>query len=265
MFSRRPDRPREEPRPAGSAPTGRPGDLAPIPTDPAAAWGTPPAAGAPLPPGHGAPVAPGIPGVPGVPEPVAVAASRGDATVIAEHDHLEGTLRSAQGVLVLGSFSGSIESESWVRLAERSTVKADVTAQEVVVAGTYEGRLVASGRLEIAATGQVRGDIVAPRLQLHEGGFIDGALSMTQPDASRTSRSGTESAQSSGGSGTRGASSAPAAAAPATDEPSRPTSVRESGGGTSPRKGTATIPVAPDPAKDGAPSKDAAPEVPATR
>ena len=112
-------------------------------------------------------------------DPVSVAAASGDATVIAEGDHLDGTLRSAQGVLVLGSFSGAIESESWVRMGEGSTVMADVTAQEVVVAGRYEGRMVATSRLEIAATGHLRGDIHAPRLLLHEGGIIDGTLVMT--------------------------------------------------------------------------------------
>jgi cytoskeletal protein CcmA (bactofilin family) len=174
---------------------------------------------------------------PAGPDPATVAASRGDATVIAEHDHLEGTLRSAQGVLVLGSFSGSIESESWVRMAERSTVKADVTAQEVVVAGSYEGRLLASGRLEIAATGQVRGEITAPRLLLHEGGFIDGALSMTRPEPGRPGAASTDRAQ---------------------EAPSRPGSVRESSGGGSPRKGAAAIPVEPQPTASPAPETPAA-------
>lgn len=229
MFSRRPDRPREEPRQAGTAPTGRPGDLAPIPTDPGAPWGASPLPGAPAPGGSpaGVPQSGAMP--PSGPDPATVAASRGDATVIAEHDHLEGTLRSAQGVLVLGSFSGSIESESWVRMGERSTVKADVTAQEVVVAGSYEGRLVASGRLEIAATGQVRGDIVAPRLLLHEGGFIDGALSMTRPEPGRPGAAPTERGRAGEERGQEAAS--------------RPGSVRESSGAGSPRKGAAAIPV----------------------
>lgn len=239
MFSRRPDRPREEPRQPGTPSAGHPGDLAPIPTDPGAPWGASPVPGAPLP---GAPFA-GPTGAPAS-DPAAIAASRGDATVIAEHDHLEGTLRSAQGVLVLGSFSGSIESESWVRIAERSTVKADVTAQEVIVAGSYEGRLVASGRLEIAATGQVRGDIVAPRLQLHEGGFIDGALSMTQPEPGRSGAATAERGRPAG---------------EVTSEPGgKPASVRESSGGGSPRKGAASIPVEPDPAKEPAPETPAA-------
>lgn len=244
MFSRRPDRPREEPRQAGTAPAGRPGDLAPIPADPGAPWVTSPVPGTPAPGASptGAPLSGAMP--PAGPDPATIAASRGDATVIAEHDHLEGTLRSAQGVLVLGSFSGSIESESWVRMAERSTVKADVTAQEVVVAGSYEGRLLASGRLEIAATGQVRGDIVAPRLLLHEGGFIDGALSMTRPEPGRPSAASTDR-------GRAGEERGPEAG-------SRPGSVRESSGGGSPRKGAAAIPVERDPTTSPAPETPAA-------
>ena len=105
-----------------------PGELPPAP------WGT-----SPVPPAQ---------------DPSSVAAGRGDATVVGERDRLEGTLRSAQGVLVLGAFTGTIESESWVRLGESSTVTADITAQEVIVAGRCSGRIVATGRLEIAATGR---------------------------------------------------------------------------------------------------------------
>jgi cytoskeletal protein CcmA (bactofilin family) len=165
MFSRRPDRPREEPRFAPGSGSSRPAELVavPVPDQPAGSWGgTLPS----LPDGR-----PGMAG--------------GDPTVIAERDHVEGHLRSGQGVLILGSFSGTIESDSWVRMGVASTVTADVTADEVVVAGQYEGKLVARGRLEVVATGHVRGEIEAPRLQLHEGGIIDGVLFMSRTQAGR--------------------------------------------------------------------------------
>jgi len=157
--------------------------------------------------------------------------------VIAERDHVEGALRSGQGVLVLGSFSGSIESETWVRMGEASRVQADVTADEVVVAGRYEGRLVARSRLEIAATGHLLGDIEAPRLQLHEGGVIDGALFMTTHAADRrAARDGREAARAEAGVSSEGGAGA--------------ASVRAARGqGASPRSHAATaVPVGVPPA-----------------
>jgi cytoskeletal protein CcmA (bactofilin family) len=196
MFSRRPDRPKEEPRYAPPSSTTRPSDLVAVPVQNPTpqSWASSPT-----------PAAPDT----WAQDPVA----GGEATVIAERDHLEGSLRSSQGVMVLGSFSGTIESETWIRMAEGSTVKADVTAEEVVVAGQYEGKLVAKGRLEIAATGHIRGDIEAPRLMLHEGGFIDGALYMTRTEANRQAADGDRPAAGKAGS------------------------VREAGSDAAPRKG----------------------------
>lgn len=170
MFSRRPDRPKDGPRPAASA---RPTELVPVPPfeRSPAVWGS-----------QSVPAGPSGGG--------GTAAVTGEATVIAERDHVEGTLRSGQGVLVLGSFSGSIESETWVRMGESSRVQADVVADEVVVAGRYAGPLIARSRLEIAATGHLLGEIEAPRVQLHEGGVIDGALYMTTHAADRRAAQG---------------------------------------------------------------------------
>lgn len=160
MFSRRPDRPREEPR---HSTMPRSTELIPVvPSDqPPGVWG----------PSHQA-------------SPTSLAGP-GDATVIAATDHVEGTLRSGQGVLVLGSFAGTLESESWIRIGEGARVRADLVAEEIVVAGLVEGTLIARSRLEIGPGGHVRGDIGAPRVLLHEGGIIDGTLHMTMTEARR--------------------------------------------------------------------------------
>jgi cytoskeletal protein CcmA (bactofilin family) len=200
MFSRRPDRPKEEPRFAPSSPTARPNELVAVPvaaTQPGLVPppGTAPVGGPQPMPGSG--VAPM-----GIPEPTPFS-GMGDETVIAPRDQVTGKLVSRQGVRVLGTFDGTIESDTYIRMGDASRVKADVRAEEVIVAGQYEGKLVARGRLEIAATGQIKGDIEAPRLLLHEGGLIDGALHMTpaedRPAGSRAS-SGSSSSASAGSS-----------------------------------------------------------------
>ena len=233
MFSRRPDRPDQDPRSLSAAPTGVPGQLPPGP------WGT-------------------TTPVPSPADPMSVAAAHGDATVVGARDQLEGTLRSAQGVLVLGRFTGAIESESWVRLGEGSTVTADITAQEVIVAGRCSGQIVAAGRLEIAATGHITGDIQTPRLLLHEGGVIDGGLYMTRtdmvrPGARRTSGGTAATAETgptdqAGGTAQAGPTAQAGMPTPTGSGTPKASSVRDGGRGPSPRSGAATIPVESEPA-----------------
>lgn len=216
MFSRRPDRPREEPR---HSTMPRSTELIPVaPSDqPPGVWG---ASHQPAPTSQGGP---------------------GDATVIAATDHVEGVLRSGQGVLVLGSFAGTLESESWIRVGETARVRADLVAEEIVIAGLYEGTLIARNRLEIGPGGHVRGDIRAPRVLLHEGGIIDGTLHMTMTEARPAA-------------GARGPAVPDAAPAPA--------SVRgASAGALSPRSRGAT-PVPVEAAATPVPATPAAPQPP---
>jgi len=226
MFSRRPDRPKEEPRygpPSGSA---RPTDLVAVPpSDQPGVWGA-----APVPASSG-----GYRAVP-------AGAGAGDATVVAANDHVEGVLRSGQGVLVLGSFAGTIESESWIQVAESATVRADLMAMEIIVAGRFAGRILAKGRLEITPTGQIQGEIETPRLLLHEGGLIDGALSMTRKDPMRL---GAPAPSDPGAAAAAPVAQAVPGAAQAQPVVPAKTSVRASGGpAVSPRsRGGPPVPV----------------------
>jgi cytoskeletal protein CcmA (bactofilin family) len=112
------------------------------------------------------------------PEPV----TGSNESLIAQEDTFEGTLRTANGVRVLGTVSGTIESQRYVRVEEGAHVEADITAQEVVIAGIYRGNLTCHDRVEIASSGRVRGKLDTHKLSLHEGGFFDGELHMQPPD-----------------------------------------------------------------------------------
>src|SRR5688572_6268714 len=73
--------------------------------------------------------------------PMQEAAASGNESLIAQEDIFEGTLRTANGVRVLGTVNGTIESQRYVRVEEGAHVEADITAQEVVIAGIYRGNL----------------------------------------------------------------------------------------------------------------------------
>ena len=100
-----------------------------------------------------------------------------ETTVIARADRIEGTLRVADLLRVLGSVEGRIEATTLI-VEEGARVNADVVADEVVIAGEYNGKLMCRQRLEVRASGRVSGQVETFRLMLHEGGAVDGEMKM---------------------------------------------------------------------------------------
>jgi cytoskeletal protein CcmA (bactofilin family) len=115
------------------------------------------------------------------PAPTQQASTTTNESLIAQEDTFEGQLKTANGVRVLGTVRGSIESQRSVRVEEGAHVEADITADEVVIAGTYSGALTCRNRVEITSSGRVSGKLDTVKLHLHEGGFFDGELHMQRP------------------------------------------------------------------------------------
>jgi cytoskeletal protein CcmA (bactofilin family) len=128
----------------------------------------------PAPPGT-APV-PGVRDVSPPPQPYNPQA-HAEITVVARTDQVEGTLRVADLLRVLGSVEGRIETTTLI-VEEGARVAADVVADEVVIAGEYNGTLTCRQRLEVRPTGRVAGTIETFRLMLHEGAAVDGEMKM---------------------------------------------------------------------------------------
>jgi cytoskeletal protein CcmA (bactofilin family) len=111
----------------------------------------------------------------------AAAANPQSMSLVAAGDTFEGKLITTNGVRVLGTVRGSIESKSNIQVDEDALVEADLTAENVTIAGTYKGKLNCNGRLEITSTGHANGELDTGRILLHEGGFFEGTLHM-KPD-----------------------------------------------------------------------------------
>lgn len=99
-------------------------------------------------------------------------------TVVGEHAHLRGTLRSEAGLRVDGHFEGKIESQGLVIIGQRAEVVADIEAHSVQVAGALKGAITARSRVDILPTGRVWGDVAAEAFLIQEGGFYRGTTMM---------------------------------------------------------------------------------------
>jgi cytoskeletal protein CcmA (bactofilin family) len=102
-------------------------------------------------------------------------------SLIGEHTHFEGTLRTEGSVRLLGTVQGEIESKSTIIVEDRARVTARLTAQQVMVAGQVDGQIYCEGRVEIRPTGRVTGEINAGALIVQEGAYFDGNSRMAAP------------------------------------------------------------------------------------
>lgn len=108
-------------------------------------------------------------------------ARRGESpqlTIVAQGTEISGDI-TAQGVVkVEGRIEGSIKAAAQVLVAKGGVVRGDIYTREAVLGGHVRGSIHAEERVEVQATALVEGDIVTRRIQVAEGGQVNGAISM---------------------------------------------------------------------------------------
>lgn len=95
-----------------------------------------------------------------------------DITIISEKSDIEGKLKMPGKVMILGSFTGSINS-STLEIFKDGKAVGTVEAENVIIAGYVEGELACSGLLTIAKTGKVKGRVAYGNLLVELGGLLD--------------------------------------------------------------------------------------------
>ena len=95
-----------------------------------------------------------------------------DITVISEKSDIEGKLNMPGKVMILGSFTGSINC-STLEIYKDGKVVGTIEAEDVIIAGYVEGELACSGLLTIAKTGAVKGRVAYGNLLVELGGLLE--------------------------------------------------------------------------------------------
>ena len=95
-----------------------------------------------------------------------------DITVISEKSEIEGKLNMPGKVMILGSFTGSINCSA-LEIFKDGKALGTIEAEDVIIAGYVEGELACSGRLTIAKTGTVKGRVAYGTLLVELGGQLD--------------------------------------------------------------------------------------------
>ena len=91
----------------------------------------------------------------------------------------KGNLSGDEDIEIEGSFEGRVKlGKHQLSIGPSGQVRAELQAKSVVVMGHVTGNIQAVESVEVRNTGVVIGDIRAPRLIIHEGAVVNGAVEM---------------------------------------------------------------------------------------
>ena len=127
-------------------------------------------------------------------------------SIIGPGMRVKGDCETGDTVRIEGVVEGSVVAKKAVVVGREGRVFGDITTADAKIAGAVTGKLEIKSRLELAATCVIDGEINAARLQLEDGGRVNGSVHVGQPKAETT-----EGAQASGSVTARNAQPRPAA------------------------------------------------------
>lgn len=106
----------------------------------------------------------------------------GSISIIAPDLTVVGNLEAQGALKIEGQVQGTITARDQVMVAAGATVEGDLHTREAVIGGMVLGTIAAEERVELLETAVVNGNITTARLFIHEGGKINGQITMTVGD-----------------------------------------------------------------------------------
>jgi len=103
-------------------------------------------------------------------------------SAIAQETTLQGNLRSAYGIRIMGSVEGDIESRGRVKIEKDGRVRGNITASDLIVNGELEGDIEAAGQVELGPESRMAGKIKAAKIAIAEGCVFQGDIKMFRGD-----------------------------------------------------------------------------------
>jgi cytoskeletal protein CcmA (bactofilin family) len=100
--------------------------------------------------------------------------------MLGEGVRIEGTLEFNQTFRVDGEFKGKIQRSDRLVVGEKGRVSGEVEVNALVVYGAVDGKVRVKGALEVHPKGKISGELhlTSPTLTVHEGGFIEGRVTL---------------------------------------------------------------------------------------
>jgi cytoskeletal protein CcmA (bactofilin family) len=103
-------------------------------------------------------------------------------SVLGAGTSFNGRLTGSGGIRIEGAFEGEIELRGLLVIGESGRVTCEqIQAAVVVIAGVVKGSINAE-KVEVRATGRVWGDVATAAFSTEEGAFLQGQITMMEPE-----------------------------------------------------------------------------------
>ena len=132
---------------------------------------------------------------------VATGSNDGVISIVGSGMKVNGDVETEGTIRIEGRVEGTVRADKAVVVGKDGRIKGDIFTQDAVVGGEVNGTIVAESRIELQATCVVDGEIRARRIQLDEGGRVNGRVHTGEVAKASSGASGSTSAGSSGSSG----------------------------------------------------------------
>lgn len=107
--------------------------------------------------------------------------SRGGTTVVGPSIRIQGTVTSAEEILVEGELAGKLELDQRLTIAAKGKIEADIKAKEVIIAGSVKGNVEAVERITLRAGANLVGDVKTAGIVIEDGAYFKGGIDITRP------------------------------------------------------------------------------------
>ena len=97
-------------------------------------------------------------------------------TIIAKDITFKGHIRFKKPLMIRGTVSGTMETESDLVLDTASSVVSDISADRVLVRGTLQGNIKSERIVVVTSTGDVKGNITSRQIVLEPGNSFTGYI-----------------------------------------------------------------------------------------
>jgi cytoskeletal protein CcmA (bactofilin family) len=115
--------------------------------------------------------------------PAASGGSGQSITRIGQTMRIQGSITSAEELVLNGEVQGQIESQSRVTIGPTAKVKASVKAREVIIAGSITGNVDVQERVLLRTGANLIGDVKTAGIVIEDGAYFKGGIDITRPAA----------------------------------------------------------------------------------
>jgi cytoskeletal protein CcmA (bactofilin family) len=91
---------------------------------------------------------------------------------------IRGELHGEEDLVIEGTVEGTISMEKSLTIEAEGKIKADIETENITVRGEVIGNLVARDKITIHSGAKIVGDIKAPRIELDDGAYYKGNITM---------------------------------------------------------------------------------------